>query len=84
MTEDSVWMKAALREAEKAALSGEVPVGCVIVKDGKIVSRGRNRREKGKDALLHQISERVPEAYREINRQAFLAGYEIGEKERKG
>ena len=42
-------MRLALLEAEKAFLDGEVPVGAVIVRDGEVVSTGRNRREKGKD-----------------------------------
>ena len=46
-------MRAALKEAQKAALEGEVPIGCVIVKDNKIISRGRNARETKKNALLH-------------------------------
>mgnify|MGYP002604602512 CR=1 FL=1 len=40
-------MRLALLEAEKAFLDGEVPVGAVIVRDGEVVSTGRNRREKG-------------------------------------
>lgn len=44
-TEQEKFMKAALKLAQKSAEEGEVPVGCVIVCDGKIVGRGRNRRE---------------------------------------
>ena len=39
MTQDEKYMKSALKEAQKAALKDEVPVGAVIVKDGKIISR---------------------------------------------
>ena len=46
-------MKAALKLAQKAADEGEVPVGAVVVCDGKIVGRGRNRRETKKNALHH-------------------------------
>ena len=46
MTEQEKYMKAALRLAHKAAEEGEVPVGAVVVCDGKIVGRGRNRRER--------------------------------------
>ncbi|MBR5295227.1 MAG: nucleoside deaminase [Clostridia bacterium] len=53
MTLDEKFMLAALKEAEKASLEGEVPIGCVIVKDGKIISRGRNKREGKKNALMH-------------------------------
>ncbi len=53
MTREEAFMKAALKEAQKASLEGEVPIGCVIVKDDKIIARGRNAREKMKNALLH-------------------------------
>ena len=43
--EDRVFMDAALELAREAMAEGEVPVGCVIVRDGQIVGRGRNRRE---------------------------------------
>ena len=46
-------MREALALAREAAENGEVPIGCVIVKDGQIVGRGRNTREKGKNALGH-------------------------------
>ena len=46
-------MKEALALAREAAEDGEVPIGCVIVKDGEIIGRGRNTREKGKNALHH-------------------------------
>ncbi len=46
-------MKTALREARKAAQKGEVPVGAVIVKDGKIIGRGHNLTEKKQSALVH-------------------------------
>ncbi len=53
MTPEEKFMLAALREAEKASLEGEVPIGCVIVKDQKIIARGRNKRESKKNSLLH-------------------------------
>lgn len=40
------YMRQALDLARQAAACGEVPVGCVIVKDGAVVGRGRNRREE--------------------------------------
>lgn len=43
----------ALGRAKTAAKHGETPVGCVIVKDGKVIAGGRNRRETGKNALYH-------------------------------
>lgn len=46
-------MRRALSRAKTAAKHGETPVGAVIVKDGKIIAGGRNRREYGKNALYH-------------------------------
>ena len=55
-------MQEALALAKEAAADGEVPVGCVIAKDGQIVGRGRNRREKDKSALAHAEIEAIREA----------------------
>ena len=60
--EDRDYMLAALELAREAAADGEVPVGCVIVRRGEIVGRGRNRREKGKHALCHAELEAINEA----------------------
>ena len=64
--EDEKYMDVALLLAEEAAKEGEVPVGCVIVRDGQIVSRGRNRRETGKTALGHAELEAIDEACRTL------------------
>ena len=56
---DEIWMRAALVLAQDAARDGEVPVGAVIVMDGQIVSEGRNRRERGKNALRHAELEAI-------------------------
>ncbi len=53
MNEQKKFMKMALGRAKTAARHGETPVGAVIVKDGKVISGGRNRREFGKNALYH-------------------------------
>lgn len=53
MNEHEKFMKMALGRASTAAKQGETPVGCVIIKDGRVVSGGRNRRENGKNALCH-------------------------------
>lgn len=50
---DETFMKEALRQAEKAALIGDVPIGCVIVREGKIIARGYNRRNADKTVLSH-------------------------------
>ncbi len=60
--DDLQFMDAALALAKEAAAEGEVPVGCVIVRDGKIVGRGRNRRETDKSALAHAEIEAIAEA----------------------
>lgn len=59
--EDMIYMQEALRLAAEAAAEGEVPVGCVIVRDGVIVGRGRNRREQNKTALAHAECEAIRE-----------------------
>jgi tRNA(adenine34) deaminase len=46
-------MKAALKEARKAARKGEVPVGAVVVKEGKVIGRGHNLTESKQSALTH-------------------------------
>ena len=47
------YMKAALMQAQKAYQLGEVPIGCVIVHEGKIIARGYNRRNTDKNTLAH-------------------------------
>ena len=47
------WMAHAIHEAEKARTKGEVPIGCVIVHDGKIIARGHNLRETTRDPAGH-------------------------------
>ena len=50
---DRKYMRAALKQAEKAITLGEVPIGCVIVCDGKVIGRGYNRRNTDKSTLSH-------------------------------
>lgn len=63
---DSFYMKEALELARQAAQEGEVPVGAVVVLGDKIVGRGRNRREKGKNALAHAELEAIDEACKKL------------------
>src|SRR5918911_1405426 len=53
MRMDETWMAEALAEARKAAALGEVPIGAVVVYDGRIVGRGRNEREGRRDPTAH-------------------------------
>ena len=53
LTEDEKFMRSAMAEARKAEKIGEVPIGCVIVKDGKIIARGYNKRKKEGNTLSH-------------------------------
>ena len=64
--DDLYFMDQALELAKEAAAEGEVPVGCVIVRNGEIVGRGRNRRERAKTALGHAEIEAIAEANRNL------------------
>ena len=64
--EDLVFMQQALELAREAAAEGEVPVGCVIVRRGEIVGRGRNRRETAKTALGHAEIEAIADACKNL------------------
>ena len=66
------YMRQALLLAQEAYDTGEVPVGCVIVKDGQIVGRGRNRREEKQSALSHAEMEAIADACRT------LGGWRLG------
>ena len=59
---DEVFMRAALAEAHLALQNGDVPVGAVIVKDGEIISRGHNVREKESDPAGHAEIRAIVEA----------------------
>ena len=52
-SDDERFMREALKQAKKAYALGEVPIGCVIVHDGKIIGRGYNRRNTDKSTLSH-------------------------------
>ena len=63
---DQEYMQQALLLAREAAAEGEVPVGCVIVCGDRIVGRGRNRRERAKNALSHAELEAIDDACRNL------------------
>ena len=56
------YMEKALELAREAQKDGDVPVGCVIVRDGEIIGRGRNRREADGDATAHAELEAIRDA----------------------
>ena len=64
--DDLQFMDAALELAKEAAADGEVPVGCVIIRNGQIVGRGRNRRETAKTALGHAEIEAIADACKNL------------------
>ena len=59
-------MREALKEAEKARKLNEVPIGCVIVHDGKIIGRGYNRRMKDKNTLSHAELNAIKKASKKL------------------
>ena len=61
------FMKLALKEAQKALLIDEVPIGCVIVKDNKVISRGYNHRETKHDVSSHAEMEAIRKANKKLN-----------------
>ncbi len=57
-----LYMRQALELAKEAAAAGEVPVGCVIVHEGKVIGRGRNRREEKQAVSSHAEMEAMAQA----------------------
>lgn len=53
MTKDEKYMKEAIKQAKKAQLAGDVPIGCVIVWQDRIIARGYNKRNAKKTTLAH-------------------------------
>ena len=66
LTEDEKYMKKALALAKRAYDLGEVPIGCVIVYDGKIIGRGYNRRNTDKNTLCHAEITAIKKASRKM------------------
>jgi tRNA(adenine34) deaminase len=64
--DETPFMRAALAEARKAAACGDVPVGAVLAKDGRIIARGRNRREERGDPTAHAEIEALRRAARKL------------------
>ena len=64
--EDEKFMKEALRQAKKAYLLKEVPIGCVIVYEGKIIARGYNRRNTDKNTTSHAEINAIKKASKKL------------------
>ena len=64
---DEKFMKQALLQAKKAKELGEVPLGCVIVQDGKVIGRGYNRRNTDKSTLSHAEITAIRKASKKLN-----------------
>lgn len=60
--EKEVFMREALKEAGKSLMKEEIPIGCVIVKDGKVIGRGHNAREELNQAIMHAEIMAIKEA----------------------
>ena len=67
LTREEKFMKLALKEARKASLIDEVPIGCVIVKDDEVISRGFNKRETKKDVTSHAEIEAIRNANKKLD-----------------
>lgn len=63
---EAKYMKEAIRQAQKAGIMREVPIGCVIVRDGKIIARGYNRRTVDKNVLAHAEIAAIRKACRKV------------------
>ena len=63
---DVRYMAEAMKEARKAYRKRETPIGCVIVRDGKIIARGRNRRDRSGNVLAHAEIEAIRKACRKL------------------
>lgn len=66
VTEQERFMKEAIRQAKKARKLMEVPIGCVIVYEGKIIARGYNRRNTDKNTLSHAELNAIRKASRKL------------------
>ena len=63
---DEFYMQEAIKEAQKAYELDEIPVGAVVVKDGEIIGRGHNLREKNRDVSSHAEIEAMKDASNKI------------------
>ena len=61
------YMRQAINQAKKAASIGEVPIGCVIVHEGKVIGRGYNRRMTDKNTLSHAELNAIKKASKKLD-----------------
>ena len=83
---DEKYMRAAIKQAQKAYAINETPIGCVIVYEGKIIGRGYNRRNTDKDPLAHaEIKAELTTGVLEEECSALMTGFfrELREKNRR-
>lgn len=67
MTNDEKYMREAIRQAKKAAEAGDVPIGCVIVYEDRIIARGYNKRNAKKTTLAHAELLAIEKASQKLN-----------------
>ena len=67
MLNDEKWMKQAIKQAKMAATKDEVPIGCVIVKDDKIIARAYNKREMNQQSIAHAEILAIQKACKKLN-----------------
>ena len=65
--DDVKWMKEAIKQAKKAESYDEVPIGCVIVKEDKVIARGYNKRETLQQSIAHAEIMAIQKACKKLN-----------------
>ncbi|MGT2830059.1 tRNA adenosine(34) deaminase TadA [Streptococcus hillyeri] len=70
--EKSYFMQEAIKEAQKSLEKEEIPIGCVIVKDGQIIGRGHNAREERNQAIMHAEIMAITEANQRVGNWRLL------------
>jgi len=66
MKNPEYYMSLAIKEAQKASLEDETPIGCIIVKDDKVIARGHNKREKKNLVSSHAEIEAITKANKKL------------------
>ena len=67
MKNPEYFMSLAIKEAKKACFEDETPIGCVIVKDDKVIARGHNKRENKNQVISHAEIEAITKANKKLN-----------------